>query len=105
MTDIVQLFSGIGVVIDEAINIKGNRPNGIQKIVQSIESKHIPLLQFEDLPDDEVISKLHSISFLILDWNLSGVQPIPKATIDDNIVFLKKLKEICSYLAMKTHTR
>ena len=95
MTDIVQLFSGIGVVIDEAINTKDDRPNGIQKIVQSIESKHIPLLQFEDLPDDEVISKLHSISFLILDWNLSGVQPIPKATIDDNIVFLKKLKEIC----------
>ena len=95
MTDIVQLFSGIGVVIDEAINTKDDRPNGIQKIVQSIESKHIPLLQFEDLPDNEVISKLHSISFLILDWNLSGVQPIPKATIDDNIVFLKKLKETC----------
>ena len=95
MTDIVQLFSGIGVVIDEAINVKDDQPNGIQKIVQSIESKHIPLLQFEDLPDDEAISKLHSISFLILDWNLSGVQPIPKATIDDNIVFLRKLKETC----------
>lgn len=95
MTDIVQLFSGIGVVIDEAIHDDNQTPNGIQKIVQSIESKHIPLLQFEDLPDDEVISKLYSISFLILDWNLSGVQPIPKATIDDNIVFLKKLKEIC----------
>ncbi len=95
MTDIVQLFSGIGVVIDEAIDDDNQTPNGIQKIVQSIESKHIPLLQFEDLPDDEVISKLYSISFLILDWNLSGVQPIPKATIDDNIVFLKKLKEIC----------
>ena len=95
MTDIVQLFSGIGVVIDEAIHDDNQAPNGIQKIVQSIESKHIPLLQFEDLPDDEVISKLHSISFLILDWNLSGVHPIPKATIDDNIVFLKKLKETC----------
>lgn len=95
MTDIIQLFSGIGVVIDEAINTKDNRPNGIQKIVQSLESKHIPLLLFEDLPDDEVISKLHSISFLILDWNLSGAQPIPKATIDDNIVFLQKLKETC----------
>jgi hypothetical protein len=95
MTDIVQLFSGIGVVIDEAIHDDNQTPNGIQRIVQSIESKHIPLLQFEDLPDDEVISKLYSISFLILDWNLSGVQPIPKATIDDNIVFLKKLKEIC----------
>lgn len=95
MTDIVQLFSGIGVVIDEAIHDDNQTPNGIRKIVQSIESKHIPLLQFENLPDDEVISKLHSISFLILDWNLSGVQPIPKATIDDNIEFLKKLKKTC----------
>lgn len=95
MTDIIQLFSGIGVVIDEAIHDDNQIPNGIQKIVQSIKSKHIPLLLFEDLPDDEVISKLHSISFLILDWNLSGVLPIPKATIDDNIVFLKKLKETC----------
>ena len=95
MTDIIQLFSGIGVVIDEAIHDDNQIPNGIQKIVQSIKSKHIPLLLFEDLPDDEVISKLHSISFLILDWNLSGVLPIPKATIDDNIVFLKKLKDTC----------
>lgn len=95
MTDIVQLFSGIGVVIDEAVNATEDSPNGIQKIIHSIESKHIPLLQLEDLPDDEAISQLHSISFLILDWNLSGVQPIPQVTIEDNIVFLKKLKEIC----------
>ena len=95
MTDIVQLFSGVGVVIDEAINAIEDSPNGIQKIIHSIESKHIPLLQFEDLPDDGAISQLHSISFLILDWNLSGIQPIPQVTIEDNIVFLKKLKETC----------
>ena len=95
MTDIVQLFSGVGVVIDEAINATEDSPNGIQKIIHSIESKHIPLLQFEDLPDDGAISQLHSISFLILDWNLSGIQPIPQVTIEDNIVFLKKLKETC----------
>ena len=90
MTDVVQLFSGIGVVIDEAINTEGDLLNGIQKIVLSIENKHIPLLKFEDLPDDEAISNFHSIGFLILDWNLSGVRPIPQATINNNIVFLKK---------------
>lgn len=95
MTDVVQLFSGIGVVIDEAINTEGDLLNGIQKIVLSIENKHIPLLKFEDLPDDEAISNFHSIGFLILDWNLSGVRPIPQATINNNIVFLKKLKKIC----------
>lgn len=95
MTDIIQLFSGIGVVIDEAIYAKESQPNGIQKIVQSIKDKDIPVLAYEELPTEEILSKLHSISFVILDWNLSGVQPIPQATIDDNIDFLQKLKEIC----------
>lgn len=95
MTDIVQLFSGIGVVIDEAINATEDSPNGIQKIIHSIESKHIPLLQFEGLPDDEAIFQLHSISFLILDWNLSGVHPIPEAAVNDNIEFIRNLREVC----------
>lgn len=95
MTDIIQLFSGIGVVIDEAINAKESQPNGIQKIVQSLNDKNIPVLTYEELPNEETLSKLHSISFVILDWNLSGVQPIPQATVDDNIDFLQKLKETC----------
>lgn len=95
MTDIIQLFSGIGVVIDEAINASEDSPNGIQKIIQSIENKHIPLLKYEELPNDETLSQLHSINFVILDWNLSGIQPIPQATINDNVDFLKKLKDIC----------
>jgi hypothetical protein len=95
MTDIVKLFSGIGVIIDEAIDDNQIVPNGIQKILQSIKSKHIPVLVYKDLPDDDEISKLHSISFLILDWNLSGIHPIPEATINDNINFIRHLKESC----------
>lgn len=95
MTDIIQLFSGIGVVIDEAIYNKGDQLNGIQKIVQSIEEKKIPVLTFDELPNEEMLPQLHSISFVILDWNLSGILPISQATIDDNIDFLKKLKETC----------
>lgn len=95
MTDIAQLFSGIGVVIDEAIFATEDGPNGIQKIIQSIESKHIPLLKYNELPDNESVSGFHSISFIILDWNLSGVQPIPQATADDNIEFIKKIREFC----------
>ncbi|MDY6372122.1 MAG: hypothetical protein SPL12_07510 [Bacteroidales bacterium] len=95
MTDIAQLFSGIGVVIDEAIFASEDGPNGIQKIIHSFESRHIPLLKFKELPDNELIPQLHSISFLLLDWNLSGIQPIPKATVDDNIEFIKKIREIC----------
>lgn len=95
MTDIIQLFSGIGVVIDEAIHNDHETPNGIQRIVHSIKSKQIPVLEYEGLLDDNEISRLHSISFLVLDWNLSGVHPIPNATITDNIEFIKKLFEVC----------
>lgn len=95
MNDIIQLFSGIGVVIDEAVNAMEQIPNGIQKITQSIESNHIPILKYESLPELDTLTNLHSISFLILDWNLSGIQPIPEATINDNIEFIKRLHEIC----------
>lgn len=94
MTDIIELFSGVAVIIDEAINATEQTPNGIQKIVLSLESKHIPILKYEDLPDNNEIPKLHSSSFVILDWNLSGMHPIPEATIKDNIEFIKELFKI-----------
>lgn len=94
MTDIKELFSGIGVVIDETIFAKGGTPNSIQKIVNSLKDNHVPMLMYDELPDDS-IPQLHSMSFLILDWNLSGVRPIPEATINDNIDFLKKLHSVC----------
>lgn len=94
MTDIKDLFSGIGVVIDEKINEEAGTPNSIQKIISSLKENHVPLLEYQELPD-EMIKQFHSISFLILDWNLSGTEYISKATIDDNIVFLKKLHKVC----------
>ncbi len=94
MTSVVDLFSGIGVLIDEAIYEKGDRQNGIQKISNSLREKHIPLLEFEEIPDD-LTRQFHSISFILLDWNLSGVQPIPDVTINDNIEFIRNLKETC----------
>ena len=94
MTDVVQLFSGVGVIIDEAINEENASSNGIQKIIQSFESKHIPLIKYTELPD-EYIEQFHSISFVILDWNLSGEADVPEATINDNIDFIKNLKKCC----------
>lgn len=94
MTDIKNLFSGVGVVIDEKINEPTRTPNGIQKIVSSLQENHIPLLKYQELPD-ELIKQFHSISFLILDWNLSGTDYIPEATINDNIEFLKDLHNVC----------
>ena len=94
MTDIVKLFSGIGVVIDEAIFEKGDTPNGIQRISKSLREKHIPVLEYDELPN-ESLSQFHSVSFVVLDWNLSGESPIPEATIDDNIYFIRQLRESC----------
>lgn len=94
MTNILELFSGIGVVIDEAIFEKGDTLNGIQKISQSLKENHIPLLEYDELPD-EFISQFHSVSFVVLDWNLSGERPIPDATINDNITFIRRLKDVC----------
>lgn len=94
MTDVLKLFSGIGVVIDDSIFDTRKILNGIQKITESLSKSNVPLLKYNELPDD-VISQFHSISFVILDWNLSGERPIPDATINDNIAFIKKLYEIC----------
>lgn len=94
MTDIKDLFSGIGVVIDEKINEEVKTPNSIQKIISSLKENHVPLLEYQELPD-ELIAQFHSISFLILDWNLSGTKYIPEATINDNIAFLKELHNVC----------
>lgn len=94
MTDIVKLFSGIGVVIDEAIFENGDTPNGIQRISKSLREKHIPVLEYDGLPN-ESLSQFHSVSFVVLDWNLSGESPIPEATINDNIYFIRQLRKSC----------
>lgn len=95
MTDIVKLFSGTGIIIDESINNDAEIPNNIQKIAKSLNDKQIPIVKYEELPSDDAMSNFHSISFLILDWNLSGISPIPEATISDNISFIEKLQRIC----------
>ena len=94
MTNIIELFSGIGVIIDEAIFEEGLTLNGIQKIAQSLRDNHIPLLEYNELPYDS-INQFHGVSFVILDWNLSGEHPIPEATINDNIAFIRNLKDVC----------
>ena len=94
MTNIIELFSGIGVIIDEAIFEEGSTLNGIQKIAQSLKNNHIPLLEYDELPD-ESINQFHGVSFVILDWNLSGEHPIPEATINDNIAFIGNLRNVC----------
>lgn len=95
MTNIISLFSGIGIIIDESLNEEVEGLNRMQKIASSLKEQHIPIIPYTELPDKEDVPHLHSVSFIILDWNLSGIQPIPEATIDDNIEFIKSLRSCC----------
>lgn len=93
MTSINELFSGVGIVIDEQVFSQENK--NINKIVSSLESANIPLVKYDKMPDDGVLTHLKQISFVLLDWNLSGERIIPPATIEDNINFIKIMRQQC----------
>jgi len=95
MTDILELFSGVAIIIDDEINQNITSLNGIQKIVKSLKEKNVPFVSYSELPNDKMIKNFHPANFILLDWNLSGTQPIPEAAINDNIQFIKNLNEIC----------
>lgn len=63
MTDIKELFSGIGVVIDDEIN---NEKSTINKIAQSFRQANIPLLTYPSLPDENDIKSFLSVNFILL---------------------------------------
>ena len=92
-----ELFKGIGVIIDNNIN-KVDSTDRIIKIKNYLENKHFPVLKYEELPSDDEILNFHSISFIVLDWNLVGNEigvEIPQAAVNDNIHFIKELKKVC----------
>jgi hypothetical protein len=96
-----ELFDGIAVVIDDEL---GKKNKNINNIVKQIENKHIPVLQYKELPNLEAIKNFKSISFLLLDWRLfdlpkeEGVR-VPQGLIDENnhsnIEFLKRIFHDC----------
>ena len=104
--DLSDLFNGIAVVIDDEVyEPKAN----INKIIRQLESKNIPHLKYDSIPEESCLRHLHSLSFVLLDWRLikgdigdvlieEGVS-IPAALqeedVNENIVFLRQLREIC----------
>lgn len=67
--DIRQLFSGIGVIIDDMLgDIEVN--DKINDITSSLESEQIPLLKYKALPNENAIEHLKNASFILLDWQL-----------------------------------
>ena len=65
---ISDVLSGIGVVIDDEILGGGEESNRIQEIVSELEAEKLPILKFAERPDEQTVSNLKDVCFLILDW-------------------------------------
>ena len=92
------LFKGIGMVVDDHVNSGNDAINGIVKYLEN--DNHLPLVKYEDLPDDIESICFSSLSFLLLDWELNTLvvdgSPIPDATLKaqnarDNVEFIKQV--------------
>ena len=107
--DIKKLFSGIAIIIDDKINDE-KEEDKISQICKKLEENNIPLLKYESLPDDSVVTQFKNISFILLDWELKETIQIESETpvtgktevnvistlsdnYEDNIQFIKTVKE------------
>ena len=102
--NIEELFSGIGMVVDDQVY---NKESGdkIIHIVENLESKGFPLVKYADVPN---IKEIHisKFSFVLLDWELvnildeSGI-PMPggdklkKDAMNSLLQFIRKIQESC----------
>jgi hypothetical protein len=73
--NIEELFAGIGVVIDDKVFSSDEEGDRIVKIIKELENvRKFPLVKYADLPDDDVLTKLTNVSFLLLDWEIETKQ-------------------------------
>ncbi len=73
--NIEELFAGIGVVIDDKVFSSDEQGDRIVKIVKELETvRKFPLVKYADFPDDDVLTKLTNVSFLLLDWEIEPKQ-------------------------------
>lgn len=96
------LFDGIGIVIDDHV-FKGEEYNDkILQLVNFLENKkHLPLVKYDKLPEDIDMNALMTVKFLLLDWDLSGLNDdfglpiqtpmLKKNAIFANVEFIKKI--------------
>lgn len=75
--NIEDLFAGIGVVIDDKVFSTNEQDDRIVTIVKELEIvRKFPLVKYAVLPEDDVLSKLSNISFLLLDWEIDAREDI-----------------------------
>ncbi|MBP5428720.1 MAG: hypothetical protein J6Z04_05490 [Clostridia bacterium] len=64
--DVKRFFNGVAVIIDDQIDDKESE---IYQIRNNLINNNIPVLPFDRVPSQEIISSLSSVSFIILDWD------------------------------------
>ena len=92
--NIISLFKGVGVIIDENIDNADSRDD-ILKIYKYFIHKQIPILTYTSIPEDEIVLNFRNANFIVLDWNLHNQNPITSTTIDENIHFIEIVNSIC----------
>jgi len=89
-----ELLKGVTVVIDDEVNKADTQ---IFKIVKKLEEENIPLLKYNNIPEDSLINHFNNINFILLDWELfekpEGTYFDETPFIKSVITFIKKLKE------------
>ena len=95
--DLKSLMSGIGVVIDDALDKNnGNENDGIFQIMKQINDHlEIPLFGIDRIPSSGVCHNLlQSASFILLDWKLwANGEQLEREGIKRNVEFLNKAKD------------
>lgn len=94
VNDIISLFKGIGIIIDENINNESSHDD-ILKIYKYFYRKQIPVLTYMSIPEDTVVQNFQDASFIVLDWNLHHQNPIPLNFIEENIHFIELVNSVC----------
>ena len=101
-----KLFRGAVVVIDDEVGIEVTDKTDINKLTANIINKGYPCATHKDIPKniDAFVGHLHSVAFLILDWELNPIEgrdedpelaavTIPEAEGKRSLELLKKIKE------------
>ena len=99
--DVKELFKGIAVVIDDEIE---SESASINKIVSQLKTESIPLVKMDYLPSHDMISNLHDVSFVLLDWQLfdigndisrKGMSELQENNDKQILEFVEELLKVC----------
>lgn len=72
---IEQLFTGIGIVIDDMVYADNDIADRIVPIVKELEEKsHFPLIKYDHIPSIDTVSHFSNASFLIIDWEINPIK-------------------------------